>query len=725
MPSAASTSAFLDNLYQSKFGRAPDAGGKAYWTKQINSGKITTDQVAKSFDASQEAKDRAANNIAVGVKDTSSFQKAKAANEAKASASTSAASSTPAATVTTTSNTSSANSGGGSTSIPPSESGSNENVTITASSSSGGGGSSSGGGGSSTPSTREQVEGLYKEILHRGSDEGGSDYWTEEIESGRQTIDQVRGHIAASAEAKKVSDNLNFLENLYKTDLDRTESPDADVTDSVLDTGGKEYWMKELATGSSQDDVARAVRHSNEFEDAATEWIKGTYSDVLGREYGYKGEVNDSGDGDHRMDDEAGEISGMDYWLNHLRSGDSREDVRNMIANTDEGWIESMYREHLDRSAGAEGRTYWGDDLKGGATREEVLANIKRSAEYQCKSSGGAWDGASRTCGTQPTPCPEGQTRDSAGNCQPNQTPCPTGQVRDSSGACVPEQTPCPTGQTRNAAGVCEVDEVTCPTGQTKDANGNCINTPIVCGTGQKLNAAGTGCVPDTTECPTGQTRNAAGQCVPENTDPTECPAGQTRNAAGQCTTTNPNTDCPAGKARNSAGVCVDIDTDPGGDNTDTNNPVTTRPDGSWMGPNEDADAGDDPSGAYSNKNPTQSYDNKKAEYAQLYAHTLQDKANLEGETYKQLQRELQGYIDAQRDDETSRLRSGITIGGNQASQRPSNLKSGSPSYGKKSSDAGLITSGPKYKDDRPYAPRGVRKGNPINSSYFAMAERF
>ena len=60
MPSAASTSSFLDNLYQSKFGRAPDAGGKAYWSKALNSGKIPTDQVIKSFDASQEAKARAA-----------------------------------------------------------------------------------------------------------------------------------------------------------------------------------------------------------------------------------------------------------------------------------------------------------------------------------------------------------------------------------------------------------------------------------------------------------------------------------------------------------------------------------------------------------------------------------------------------------------------------------------------------------------------------------------
>ena len=375
------------------------------------------------------------------------------------------------------------------------------------------------------------------------------------------------------------------------------------------------------------------------------------------------------------MDDEAGEISGMDYWLNHLRSVDSREDVRNMIANTDEGWIDSMYNEHLDRSAGAEGRPYWGDALKGGATREEVLANIKRSAEYQCKSSGGAWDGASRTCGTQPTPCPEGQTRDSAGNCQPNQTPCPTGQVRNSSGACVPEQTPCPTGQTRNAAGVCEVDDVTCPTGQSKDANGNCINTPSSCGAGEKLNAAGTGCIPD-------------------NPDPIVCGAGQKANANGT--------------------GCVPDNNGGGGGEP-----------GTWSGPGNDSDPIDDPSGAYSKENPTQSYDNKKAEYAQLYAHTLQDKANLEGQNYKQLQRELQGYIDAQRDDETSRLRSGITIGGNQASQRPSKLKSGSPSYGSKSSDRGLITSGPKYKDDRPYAPRGMKKGSPISSSYFAMAERF
>ena len=83
MSSSANTSAYVDSLYRSKFGRAPDAGGKAYWTKQINSGKMTPEKVAQSFDQSQEAKDRASRGVAVGVKDTSSFQRAKISEASK------------------------------------------------------------------------------------------------------------------------------------------------------------------------------------------------------------------------------------------------------------------------------------------------------------------------------------------------------------------------------------------------------------------------------------------------------------------------------------------------------------------------------------------------------------------------------------------------------------------------------------------------------------------
>ena len=46
----------LDNYYQESLGRAPDAAGKKYWQGQIDSGKMTTDQVKSSLYNSAEAK---------------------------------------------------------------------------------------------------------------------------------------------------------------------------------------------------------------------------------------------------------------------------------------------------------------------------------------------------------------------------------------------------------------------------------------------------------------------------------------------------------------------------------------------------------------------------------------------------------------------------------------------------------------------------------------------
>ena len=54
MPSATDTSSFLDNLYRAKFNREPDAAGKAYWSGQLAAGKISRDNVSKSFDQSPE-----------------------------------------------------------------------------------------------------------------------------------------------------------------------------------------------------------------------------------------------------------------------------------------------------------------------------------------------------------------------------------------------------------------------------------------------------------------------------------------------------------------------------------------------------------------------------------------------------------------------------------------------------------------------------------------------
>lgn len=48
-----------------------------------------------------------------------------------------------------------------------------------------------------------------------------------------------------------------------------------------------------------------------------------------------------------------------------------------------EKWLEGVYQQELGRDLGDEGRKYWADDIhERGQTREEVIANIRRSPEY-------------------------------------------------------------------------------------------------------------------------------------------------------------------------------------------------------------------------------------------------------------------------------------------------------------------------------------------------------
>ena len=55
---------------------------------------------------------------------------------------------------------------------------------------------------------------------------------------------------------------------------------------------------------------------------------------------------------------------------------------------TDEQFLNRVYREELGREPDAEGFKYWLDDMNlRGETRDQVLANIKRSEEYKQKHS--------------------------------------------------------------------------------------------------------------------------------------------------------------------------------------------------------------------------------------------------------------------------------------------------------------------------------------------------
>ena len=165
MSSLADTGAYLDQLYQEKFGRAPDAAGKAYWKAELDSGKTSPDRVAELFDASDEAK------------------QIKADKEAE---------------------------------------------------------------------TQKFIEDTYKIELDREPDTAGANYWAEEINSGRQTQQEVVDNFRRSNEYQNINDTSGsgqndeeWLQSTYQTILNR------DLGDE-----GREYWLGDLGRGATREAVS-------------------------------------------------------------------------------------------------------------------------------------------------------------------------------------------------------------------------------------------------------------------------------------------------------------------------------------------------------------------------------------------------------------------------------------------------------------------------------------
>ena len=85
---------------------------------------------------------------------------------------------------------------------------------------------------------------------------------------------------------------------------------------------------------------------------------------------------------------------------------------------------------------------------------------------------------------------------------------------------------------------------------------------------------------------------------------------------------------------------------------------------------------------------------------------------------YDDARREADSYIERDRDEETGKLRRGITVGGFPGSRR-NDLTSGSTAYSDRSRKRSRINAGPRRREDRPYAARGIRSGADLGSSYF------
>jgi hypothetical protein len=656
---------------------------------------------------------------------------------------------------------------------------------------------------------RQAINDIYRDVLERNTDQGGEDYWYKELESGRQTLDDIRSNVEKSDEAGDLESNKAFIEEQYQSGLDRGTR---DNIDDAADPygGGMGYWLKDLATGQSREDVASNIRRSDEFSTQAEDYLDGVYENILERDP---------------------DAEGLDYWKEQLTSGNqTREEVAANINRSDEKWLGDTYKNELGRSLGDEGREYWLEDMnERGQTREQVLANIKRSEEYlnreeqSCPSGQHLENGVCVNDAVTECPdgqrlengqcvddirmcsmelCPDGQTKNE--NCEcvddgPGEEQCPTGTYRNDAGNCVGFGI-CPDGSMTNEheGGVCpDPASQECPEGKMRVTGSNeCVDIPLDCGAGYTKDSTGA-CVPneeDDGQCPPGQTRNAAGVCVADEAEEEECPAGQTRNAAGVCVADEVEeeevTECPDGYTRNESGACVEKPgTWTGEDPTDPGEEKDENDIGNYMGkdPTEDSDPGsnaeNEGEGTYMGNDPTNEieatedetrdpldttdslsttevltgglpsggsnpgertgrgsgentevrgdmgYRQTRNEYRDLYNASLRDMESLNdrgeedrvryGELesrygklradYESARREADSYRDAQRADETSRLRGGITVGGAPGSRRNS-LRSGNTATSDRSGRRGVSVRDDRRRDRSP-SMQGIRSG--------------
>ena len=208
-----------------------------------------------------------------------------------------------------------------------------------------------------------EIEKMYQQYLGRAPDQGGLDYYTNLASSGR-SLDGIRQSIAGSPEAQAYTppaqssavqsgllssppsppvaqspDTMQMASTAPSMPQPANTAPA--VTEADINAlyqqylgrdakqGGLDYWMGDIANGSSLDEVAYNIQQSQEYQQAqtssrpppevgepqpeftlpeATSLITGLYQSILGR---------------------APEQAGLDYWVDSLMNTQANlEDIR-------------------------------------------------------------------------------------------------------------------------------------------------------------------------------------------------------------------------------------------------------------------------------------------------------------------------------------------------------------------------------------------------------------
>lgn len=230
------------------------------------------------------------------------------------------------------------------------------------------------------------VERAYSEILNRESDADGKNYWVIGINNGKQSGASIIANFIHSQEYREMNkSDADYVEDLYKSCLGRGSDPD-----------GKAFWIQQLASGKTRDEVMAGFINSKEYTQICdvygisrgTAEKNGTITYNSGVrtfvENNYKGVLS-----------RHSETEGAEFWSKQIIDKGmtvdafkecsicffhSKEFLEKNYNN--EQFVDTLYHTFLRREPDADGKAFWLAKMEIGMTRDEVIDGFVNSKEF-------------------------------------------------------------------------------------------------------------------------------------------------------------------------------------------------------------------------------------------------------------------------------------------------------------------------------------------------------
>ncbi|MCR9126457.1 MAG: DUF4214 domain-containing protein [Rhodobacteraceae bacterium] len=231
------------------------------------------------------------------------------------------------------------------------------------------------------PAEAAQVYRLYQATLDRAPDRAGHAGWVEQITNGQIDLRGAAAGFVDSPEFQAVYGALasgGFVELLYRNVLGRE-----------ADAAGLNGWLAQLTAGASRADVVVGFSESPEFIAATVAAAAGftaarspgAWSDEVFRAY-------------RATLDRDPDLGGFSAWLERLADGTPLNTVIDGFVGSvefqntygalpNDGFVNLLYRNVLNRDADAAGLGEWLARLDGGAGRADVVLGFSESTEFR------------------------------------------------------------------------------------------------------------------------------------------------------------------------------------------------------------------------------------------------------------------------------------------------------------------------------------------------------